>query len=359
MNPLSKKLFYAAIFFMLISKGLSGQTEDEIEKLNTASYKQVITFAPPSEKFLQIKLQSHKGLLRLGIEDNCYMLPDGSYVNHKSKAAYQKAEREMWEIGLGRKAYYELLRFKYMASIYEDMDKEFFTTYSNSMYEKDKNSWLAQTNLLRLANAVTAISEMPRFFCNPKEACNYDPSGINYWHRNVGDVVPWAGKRASEFKQLAAYTSYVDENLATLLNWKDSFFKNDSEEGYLVLKTFVQTYDFKNKGYWLKPRSFVINGRLFPRVYPQPNTTKERNLLSNNGKEILLPMSPEKAEVFSEKVKSLYMVLKVQIHIEGININNENLDMNYTLSSPVIELYTDDSLTNKLGELSTETLTLK
>ncbi|MEK6155146.1 hypothetical protein WIW50_17885 [Flavobacteriaceae bacterium 3-367] len=336
-----------------------GQT-DAIETLQDRSYKAVKTYEPPSDKFIAIKMQTHQGLLRFGEIDNYFTLPDGSYVNHKSQTAFQKADKKNWEISMGRQAFYELLRFKYMSDIYKDMDRALFTKYAGSMYEKDKNSWLAQTNLLKLANAVTHVKDMPRFFCNPKlNACGYDPSGVKYFHRNVGNVSNWGGKNASEFKQLGAYTAYVNEYYSELQQWKDHFFVNDSEKGYLVVPVHLNAYDFKHKGYWLRLNAFINNGKLFRYMGLQPSNSKERKLVDARGVQILYPMSPEKAEVFSENTRILYLVFKIKVTIKGMGYNYEHLDASYTLLSPTIALYKDDSLTDKTGELSIETMTTK
>ncbi len=353
--------FYFLIIgiYVLCSVPLQAQTEDEIQSQARLAYKNITTYPPPSKKFIPIKLQTHQGLLRFGEQDNYYSIPDGSFVNHKSQKAFQEADKKTWEITLGQKAYYELLRFKYMSEVYKDIDKELFTKYASSMYREDKNSWLAQTNLLKLANAVTHTTEMPRFFCNPKEKCPYDVTGEKYYHRSVGNVAPWAGRGASEFKQLAAYTSYVNENLSTLQQWKDDFFKDDTEEGYLVTRVYLGTYDFANKGYWLKPRANIINGRIFRRMELVPQNSNERKFTGPRGIEILYPMSPERAEEFSEKNQSIFMVFKIEVTIKGMEANYEHVDVDYAFKSPTIIIYTDDSLTKKVDELSIEIMTTK
>ncbi len=350
---------WAFILFLSIPTSAVAQSEEELKATAEKAYKNIISFAPASKKFLTIHLQTHNGLLRFGEPDNYFTLPDGSYVNHKSQAVYQEADKKSWQVGMGQRAYYELLRFKYMSDIYKDIDKELFTKYSSSMYKEDKNSWMAQTNLLKLANAVTHVTEMPRFFCNPKEKCHYDVTGEKYYHRNVGDVMPWGGRGASEFKQLGAYTAYVNENLSALQQWKNDFFQNDTEEGYLVVKAYIRNYDFSNKGYWLSPRTNLVTGKIFKRMELQPQNSNERKFVSPRGINILYEMSPEKAEKFSEEVKQLYMVFKIEITIKGMEANYEYVDAYYAFKSPIIALYTDDSLTKKVGEISMETMTTK
>lgn len=352
-------LFWTLAFLLAISTSAVAQSEDELKATAEKAYKNIISFTPSSKKFLTIHLQTHNGLLRFGEPDNYFTLPDGSYVNHKSKELYQKADKKSWQVGMGQRAYYELLRFKYMSDIYKDMDRELFTKYSSSMYKEDKNSWLAQTNLLKLANAVTNITAMPRFFCNPKEQCHYDVTGEKYYHRNVGDVMPWGGRGASEFKQLGAYTAYISENLSDLNQWKDDFFKGDKSEGYLVVRAYIRNYDFSNKGYWLSPRTNLVTGKIFKRMELLPQNSNERKFVDPRGINILYEMSPEKAEEFSEKIKNLYLVFKIEITIKGMEANYEYVDADYAFKSPIIALYTDDSLTEKVGEISMETMTTK
>ncbi|WP_411031725.1 hypothetical protein [Spongiimicrobium sp. 3-5] len=347
------------IVILLTSWFLNAQTDD-ITTLNANSYKAIKTFTPPSDKFISIKLQTYKGLLRFGEQDNYYKLPDGSYVNHKSKTAYEQADKKNWEIALGRHALLELLRFKYMSPIYEDMDKTLLTKRSNSMYQKEKNSFTAQSNLLRLASAVTSAKDMPRFFCNPKaKDCTYDPGRDLYFHRNVGSGEYWGGQGASEFKQLGAFTSYVNENFEELQEWKTNFFPNDVEEGYFVIGAHLGIYDFENKGYWIRSQTFRNNGKLFRFMDLQAANSNERKLVHPQGVEILYKISPEEAEKHTEETKNLFLVFKVKVQIKGMEYNNENVHATYSLQSPIIELYKDDSLTHKFGEISIETMTTK
>ncbi len=359
MNEIKNIKLVLVPVFLFLSIPLFAQTGNT-ESMERESYDDVITHTPPSRKFIPIILQTHKGLLRFGEQDNYFTLPDGSFVNHTSETAYKEADKKTWELMLGRHAYYELLKFKYMSQVYADMNKTMFTTHTSSMYQKDKNSFTAQTYFLKLANAVINTEEIYRFFCNPKEEdCDYENKKDKYYYRNVGDVKNWGGKGANEFKKLDMYTTYVRENFEELQQWGSTFFPNDTKEGYFVITAHLSTYDFENGGYWLRTNTFINNGKLFRYMDLQPSNAHERKLLNPKGVEILYKLAPKEAEKLTETTKKFFMVFKIKIAIKGMEYNYGHLDTNYTLQSTIIELFKDDSLGDKLGEISIETMTTR
>ena len=91
----------------------------------------------------------------------------------------------------------------------------------------------------------------------------------------------------------------------------------------------------------------------------QPQNSNERKFASTRGVNILYELSPEKAEKFAENFQAVYIVFKIEITINGMQEHSEYLDTKYTFKSPMISLYTDDSLTKKVGEISMESMTTK
>ena len=362
---LTTPIIWSLLCFVVVSASAQqAAIEDslEVDKINNlTSFGNIIVFEAPSDKFIPIVLQTHNGQLRFGVQDNYYSLPDGTYVNHQSKSAYQSADKKMQAVLHGQQGILELLKMRHMEEIYDDMDRNLFAKYGNNMYQKDKNSYNAQQHLFKLANALSSIKEMYRYFCNTKvEDCSVKAADHDYFHRNIRNVRSWGGKEASEFQQLRGYTSYVTENFEDLQAWSKTILASGREKGYYVVNVFLDAYNFENKGYWLRSASFKSDGFLIRYNDLEPINANERKLAHPNGIEILYPISPDEAEQFSEKSRSIYMVFEVEVSIKGMqHEGSDQLDVGFTLNNPIISLYSDDSLSIKIGEIDITTMTSK
>jgi len=323
------------------------------------NYDDVITFKPPSEKFISLLLQTHKNELRFGNQNSYSLKPDGSYISHHSQPILaKKIDKKTTLLQYGRQAIYELLKLKFMSEAYADMDKELLTKHSSSMYSKDKNSYHAQQHLLKLANAITTNKELYRYFCNPKkEDCAFTADKNVYYYRNIGS---WGGKGANEFQTLKSYTSYVKNNLETLKQWSSSIFPNNTIDGYYVIKTYLGEYDFKNQGYWISSNSFVQERFLLQRYNLEPANANERKLINPRGVNILFKISPSEAEKFSESSsKTIFLVFEIKVSLKGLERVYGRIKTSYTLESPIIEIYKDEGLSKKIDELSIDTMVTK
>ncbi len=348
------KIFGFALFLFLTIKINAQQSIDTIVK-----YDDVITFQPPSKNFIPLVFQTHNKLLRFGQQNDYYLSPDGSFITHHTQPNLsKKIEKKNTQLLYSRQAIYELLKLKFMTQIYTDIDKTMFTKHENEMYTKDKNSHLAQTHLLKLANTITSVKKMNHYFCNPKEEdCQFNPK--SYYYRDSRRGKNWGGKLASEFEQLRNYSAYVKENLVSLQQWSTTIFPDNTIDGYFVTKVYLGEYDFKNNGYWLDSSFFSYDFFLLQYQNLEPRNTNERKLIHSNGSSILFKMSPAEAEKLSEKIKNIYMAFKIKVMLKGVSQNYDNLNASYTLESPIITLYKDDDLTLKIGEISTDTMLTK
>ena len=71
-------------------------------------------------------------------------------------------------------------------------------------------------------------------------------------------------------------------------------------------------------------------------------------------------MSPEEAETFSEKNQQIFLVFDVTGYLNGLeNYRADQLKTTFSLNSPVIEIYSDDGLTKKVGEININTMVTK
>jgi hypothetical protein len=326
------------------------------------NYDDIITFKPPSEKFIPLLLQTHKQQLRFGHQNSYSIKPDGSYISHHNQPALaKKIDKKTTLLQYSRQAIYELLKLKFMSDVYADMDKELLTKYSSSMYSKDKNSYHAQQHLLKLANSITSNKELYQYFCNPKkEDCAFTADKNVYYYKNIISGKNWGGKGANEFQTLKSYTSYVQNNLEPLQQWSSSIFPDNITNGYYVIKTYLGEYDFKNQGYWISSNSFVQDRFLFQFYNLEPANANERKLINPRGVSILFKMSPSEAEKFSESsVKTIFLVFEIKVSLKGLERVYERIKTSYTLESPIIEIYYDEGLTKKIDELSINTMITK
>ena len=143
--------------------------------------------------------------------------------------------------------------------------------------------------------------------------------------------------------------AYVKENLAPLQQWSNTIFPDNTIEGYFVVKTYLNEYDFKSKGYWLDSNYFAQDSRfLLQYLNFEPKNENERKLINlRTGVKILFEMSPSEAEKLTEKTKNIYLTFKIKTTLKGLEYQYTRIKVNYTLESPIIEIYKDDDLTFK------------
>ena len=336
------------IQFLVFNSIINAQTNttDSIKKIG---YEDTKIFKSPSQNFIPIMLQTHKGALRFGKQNNYSLLPDGSHLSHKIVQT-KGIDVKTAKLSESRQAFIQLLRMKYMADEYKDLDKESFTVQASSMYKEEKNSLQAQNQLLKLANAVSSISLMSKCFCNPKlNDCNYNSKNF---YRGIRNIHPWGGKGANEFKRLNSYTNYVSQYLKPLQEWSHNLFTDNTIDGYMVLTSRLGTYDFKNKGFWLSFHSSQSSWFFLRFSDLAPNTINERKLTSSNTSSILYKMPPNIAEQFSEKTRIIYMVFKIKVLLKGIDPYREAIKSSFSLENSTIELYDAEDLKTKIGEIS-------
>lgn len=77
----------------------------------------------------------------------------------------------------------------------------------------------------------------------------------------------------------------------------------------------------------------------------------------------MVKISPEKAEALvNKKIANIYLVSKVKVIFKEINTDSPYFHKelySYHFESPVLEVYEDAALTQKISEISLENLTYK
>ncbi|UJH68556.1 hypothetical protein [Allomuricauda sp. SCSIO 65647] len=318
-----------------------------------------VIYDSPSSEFIDLSLQTHNDKLRFGEQDNYYLNVDGSFVDNRGEA-FSEAEKKTSHNILSRQAFVELLKIRFQEEIFSAMDREFLTKRTQNMYEKELKSYAGQQQTLALANALCSKAQKRRFFCNQKaEDCDSKFREDGYYNE-PRSLFGWGGKGASEFQQLRAYTTFVGELFPKIRQWGNEIHKQNSAEGYFVGKVLLGEYDFKNRGFWLNTDAFYNTDFLLRWHNFQPSNSAERTLASPKGCQILLKLPRDKAEKLAEKHQFLFVVFGVVASFEGIeNYKANQLKTLFSLSSLKIEVFKDDSLTQKLSVIDINSMITK
>ncbi|WP_047245631.1 hypothetical protein [Maribacter thermophilus] len=341
------KQFLIILISFIVSFSVRGQGKEMV-------------YEAPSSNFIDLSLQTHNGKLRFGVQDEYYVRSDGSYVK-ASEASYVAMDKRFSHNNASRHAFVELLKIRFKEEMFAAMDKDYFTERTNTMFEKDIMSHTAQQHTLALANALTTNEHAMSYFCNQKEGSDctsrFPQKGYYNEPRNIR---PWGGRGATEFQQLRAFTSFAKNDLPKIVKWGSTLLPDNTLDGYYVTRTHLGKYDFKAEGFWLMTHQFYNQGFLLKWYGLQPANSSQRKLMHPNGASILLKMSPEKAENFSEKYQYLFLVFDVTGQLNGLeNYRADQLKTTFTLNSSVIEIYTDDALTHRVGEIDINTMEAK
>jgi hypothetical protein len=325
-------------------------------------YADIFIYKSPSENFKDLHLQKYKDLPRFGA-CNFYMKNKTSPI----LTANLGKKRNMFTAGYTGFRKLALLNiFKEYASF---LDKESLTPKieSTDYTEQEIKSYNIQRLIKELAHNVSADEIKRAYFCK-------DPNQKGC-ARNLNK---WGGYNADDFSENEKYIDFVKKYFTELLQWSTQFFKDGMQTVYLAnqIKFDNNGYDFDNNGYWIP---IPIRNTFFPSNYTSteetyfytfmPKTTYGNDLLNKvnqvkygNG-EVLLSISPEKAEALvNKKLSNLYMVSKVKIVFKKIDISSptyHTAQYTYHFESPILELFEDAALTQKVGEISLENLTYK
>ncbi|MEM9000534.1 MAG: hypothetical protein AAGB24_09745 [Bacteroidota bacterium] len=339
--------------FLMLCISAKSQVQDAIDQADL--YK----IESPHTKFRSIHLQSHKGLPRFGTQNPYY------FTSQYGGQRVDKPKNKL--VQHGYVGYYSLVKMKWLAPYYDDIDRTHLTvvTRTNSDNKKDLHSRAAQQHLLGLAQNLSTNEQLEKYFCGKN-----DP---NCRYRNQ-----WGGSR-DEFVIQEKYAAYVSENLDDLRKWSTTFFKDNTEIGYLVHRYQFHPYnrpmlqyDFENNGYWfdILPSNKNLhkyghryrgNGddAFFFEFLPVSDYENEHfNKMTdpnNYYPKMLLHISPEKAEALvNRKPKHIYAAIKVKIVFKGLEEQSSipQTIYSYHLADPIITFYEDIELTKKLGEIS-------
>ena len=280
-----------------------------------------LIYEPPKPDFRSFSLQKHKDLPRFGELD--------------THGAKRKIKRP-----LDYETYTELLHLKY-------------------------GSILNKSLILNSASLETFLE----YFCNAdKGSCNEQNRDeiLNFPHlRHRGGVARnWGGYGANQFEKERKKNDFMKTHLPTLQAWSKSIWQNDSEEGYVVKRHPLRTYDFDHGGFWVpsitnppgKGTGLVSNAFILEYI---PKNKFESEMKDGY---VLLKVSESEAEkLVTNKTQYVYSVVKIKLGLKEVLEPHKELTMGkklvhfkYNYENSIREFYEDESLTKKIGEISYE-----
>lgn len=314
-----------------------------------------ISFDAPNDNFFSFELQSFRGAPRFG-RLNGYGSYNPNVRGGSSTRDNQQVRAEMKNLGYAYAKYNLLLKAKYLAPFFNVMDKEMpyaikHYQMSSKRYEDENEAYsmVAQTQLQNMAYVLLKERAFKNYFCAPDSDCKI----ALLKNRYVLETSKWYGE--DEFETIETYKDFIAENYTDLMNWSAQI----KDEGYLVEKISFKQYNFEKGGFYL-------------RFYPGTSINKfqtEGKVIYNirNQKRLdfthLFKMNTSDAKALIERKdegklgRHLYAVYKVKFYGIGSTYKSLSISTVHRLSllnhitTPVIELFEDEALTKKLGEI--------
>ena len=312
-----------------------------------------IMFDAPNDNFFNFELQSFRGLPRLGVL-NGYGYYNPRVRGGSSTRDNQQVRAEMKDLGYAYAKYYQLLKTKYLAPFFEVMDKDMpysvkYGSHVRFTYKEgdERSSNIAQIHLKRVAYILLSQSSFQNYFCAPNSDCN-----LSFKKNRTTPKFPrWSGK--DEFEVIETYKKFINENYKSLRDWSAQIM----EEGYFVEKVRFEQYDFKKGGFHL---------RFSPGISVQKFRSANKVIYNIQNQQrlsfaYLFKMDTSEAKALIERKdekklgRHLFAVYKVKYYAVGNSgkswLPSEKLSLLHHITIPVIELYEDEALTKKLGEI--------
>jgi hypothetical protein len=308
-----------------------------------------IIFEAPTDDFVNFELLSYKGLPRFGIlpkvDDN----------------AVRREQQRFYEI------YSSLIELKHSKDKIdlEQLRRDNLGTHSPYRINGVK----------RLTYLATNEKAYRSYFCNNDVDCKIpqlkflgdsDDNGVGNFH--------WGGKGASEFQQRRAFNSFLEKDYGVLAEWGSKMWKNDHEIAYLVKNLSLDShvsYDFHRQGYRLdgglrRMESENYRNGTFHQLQIVSRYIAhhpfEKDAAESQKTQVFFQIKQEEAEKLAKaNINEVFAVYKIkmsfledkEIKIKGYRYPHK-LIFKHHLESPVVEVFADAELTNKIGEFSLE-----
>jgi hypothetical protein len=357
----STTLFLSILLFVIVHS-VSAQVEGE----------SVFHFKAPNPNLKDFYLPSHKGLPRIGHQDD-YGVNNFNLAKSMGTKEKQQLKERLQNIQNNTTLFVWLSLVRIMDETFSKMDREKFTRelkfystsenardyiqervekqkfYQSQTFQDNFASRSAQRLLLLLAQKTISNNSRSKYFCPRNKDCTYER-----------DSYMWGGPGANEFDRIDGYRSFVEDNFDDIRDWASAL----PEELYKVeALPMTAPYDFHDKAFKLRIRPGTRPGYSSNLVYQAVEPFEHSFDENSEYLHYNLSLPAEKARALKERASStLYMAYRIKIggiyldeYLRSKVVSSHylgNLDVSYHLSSPIIELYEDKALTRKVADIN-------
>lgn len=348
-------------------KGRPNDTSQEKNESLDVNFEPGLLFKAPNSQFESFEVQKHNGLPRFGAIN--------SYERYTSKKwSFNKAmNAKIKEYESAKDLYALMIKTKDLSKYYAKLNRDILYTdkgnqSTRGIKDEETLQRALQSHLKHLAFELLDEKSKSVYFSNPESKY---PKPIRVW----------GGRDSDEFRQLEVYNDFVENNLEALLEWsKKDFLPNNELEYYEVLVGEIsREYDFENKGYSISgliKRNSIETSVIAPYSEVEYVQENEFEYHSNpNAKDkygalfMELPASSAKnlknqlkdySSYSAGQRKKVFLVRKVKMKtvrkrrtLASKNSSEvyQEQKYNYSFSEPFIEVYADEGLKNKIGQI--------
>lgn len=241
----------------------------------------------------------------------------------------------------GFPSYSALLKMSMMRNLYAEMDPSALARYEGTG-QAPQNNLFAQQNFAEVFHVVSTEATRARYM-----KASYSAGASRHFHNAA-----WAG--SNEFESLRNFQTCVRLFKDDLLAWSAQM----PTEGYVVLNNPLPNYNFGQGTFFLQSSIDHITQRvasyaMIPAAY-NPRQDFEQGFGSRQTFDRYLKMSPQEAEDLLGKLdnyRNVYSIYRIKIELPLFDqLRSLNYSLTYSLATPVVELYADEALTQKIGE---------
>ena len=257
--------------------------------------------------------------------------------------------------------YKEFMLMKQMDSVFDNLDVKKLSKPSqsitisgatgSSLPPEDRRTYysmIAQKRLSHLSAFICTDAVAAKYFC-PAGVCRPGTRPMGDWGG--------AGSQVNEFDKHEAYLGFIKEDLhLAMRKWW-----NEVDRGaYLVYPVQLMEYDMEKGGFPIRFSLQPINGINYSSAPGSENADKKLNNNFKTAIESIFVLDQDKARalrksMIERKENKVFTVIQIRFHDKNnfksgsSGFSSENPA--YYIKIPVAEIFEDEGLTRKIGEI--------
>lgn len=332
-----------------------------------------VIHAPNQEAIRPLVIATFRGLPRLGLHNDYKNPHDQSAeaqktrIKRKELADRMRESQDMFRQLTTINLYQETIDLESWKNQFDPTDHVVNQTAITVNFKFAGPYWLSVFRLL--AVKTTKPETYKKYFCKSDEDCKHldrtSSIGPQIYHPKSER---WGGIGSSEFEKKRKVIDFTDKLAPIYLKWAQDF---KLTEAYVVGRVNLGEYDFKAEGFPLARMSPVGQAFVMPMTYDADAHTLlkyDYPVGSKRPSAILLKMSAEKAEAFSEDLKKksptgrgkeLFFVYKINIKIKekkdtktDYGFTRPEFSYEQVPANQKIEFFSDIYLKDKVHEIT-------